>query len=98
LNSAIAVVFLACHVPLNVHDLSTSANNPMAKRKGPSKADDSASEPYSDELNVSSPEVLEIDDKGTVVQYKRGSPDVRFTIMCPFLWLMFGRTTMVSEG
>ena len=56
----------------------------MPKRKRPSKADDSASEPYSDELNVSSPEVLEIDDEGTVVQYERDTPDVRFSIMCVF--------------
>jgi hypothetical protein len=49
----------------------------MPKRKRPSTVDDSASEPYSDELNVSSPEVLEIDDDGTVVQYGRGTPEVR---------------------
>jgi hypothetical protein len=41
--------------------------------------DDSASEPLSDELNVSSPEVLEMDDEGTIARYERGSPDVRFT-------------------
>jgi hypothetical protein len=56
----------------------------MPKRKRPSKVDDSASEPYSDELNVSSPEVLEIDDEGTVVQYERGTPDVRFLTICAF--------------
>jgi hypothetical protein len=56
----------------------------MPKRKRPSKVDDSASEPYSDELNVSSPEVLEIDDEGAVVQYERGTPDVRFSTMCVF--------------
>jgi hypothetical protein len=48
----------------------------MPKTQKRSKVDDSASEPYSDELNVSSPEVLEIDDDGAVVQYDRGAPDV----------------------
>jgi hypothetical protein len=52
----------------------------MAKRQKHNKVDDSASEPYSDELNVSSPELLEIDDDGAVVQYERGGPDVQDAI------------------
>src|SRR4051794_5521752 len=40
---------------------------PKAKKAKRTDFDDDASEPYSEELNVSSPEILEMDDGGEVI-------------------------------
>lgn len=51
----------------------------MAKKVKSKPVDDSASEPYSDELNVSSPEVLEMDEDGREIRHGRDAPDVRYS-------------------
>jgi ribosomal RNA-processing protein 36 len=50
---------------LSIHGIRTMANS--KKRAAPVERDDSASEPYSDELEVSSPEVLDFGEKGEVL-------------------------------
>ena len=47
---------------------STAKSKSKSKQRKPVERDDDASEPYSDELNVSSPEVLEMGDHGEVVK------------------------------